>query len=349
MLLLRFVFVCVVLFFGEVLGLMSSRLGPRALRSYSVTLRRSNAQVPSASSQLQQSSKQQHEDAADIVICKQVGTVAVKSGLVRSAYATLRTSTLCGAQCVVVEAPTPATFEFPDTSHLQANHRILYSARDDDITTEEVIFGRVKEQTNKARLNKFIGGRIALRRALSLVGDRLQGTPFAPPAGGAGLQISDTGSIMRDAWGAPQLTPGLTGSISHKDFLCVGAAAFDSRGRVGVDLEHCNNKAATTLWRRILTEDEKKHLGGLKALGVTTEEEVLLHFSFKEAVYKAIHPILKRSIDFQEVEVFPSVDGAATVNFRLKSGEKYDYKASWERYRDKYWLTCIYCVTPEAS
>lgn len=270
----------------------------------------------------------------------QTGTVMAKSGIVRSAYVTQRSSIICGAHCVIVEAPTPEKFQFPDTAHLQANHHILYSAAEDDITTEEVMFGRVKEQTNKARLNKFIGGRIALRRALNHVISQ------APAVQCGDIQsintISDSGSIMRDVWGAPHLLPGITGSISHKDFMCVGAAALDSNGRVGVDLEHCNNKAAPTLCRRILTENEKQHLGCLRSLGYTTEEEVLLTFSFKEAVYKAIHPFLARSIDFGEVEVYPSPCGDARLEFLLRTGESFSYKASWERYKQKYWLTCVY-------
>ena len=76
--------------------------------------------------------------------------------------------------------------------------------------------------------------------------------------------------------------------------------------------------------------------------GVTPEEEVLLRFSFKEAVYKAIHPFLSRSVEFTEVEVDPNSDGSAKLTFILKGSEEFDYKASWQRYMDKYWLTCVY-------
>jgi hypothetical protein len=46
-----------------------------------------------------------------------------------------------------------------------------YSVGTDDICTEELIFGRIKERNNKNRLNKFVGGRIALRRALKLINE----------------------------------------------------------------------------------------------------------------------------------------------------------------------------------
>ena len=94
------------------------------------------------------------------------------------------------------------------------------------------------------------------------------------------------------------------------------------------------------LWRRVLTSGEQERLGRL--VNVSREEEVLLRFSFKEAIYKAIHPFLSRSIDFSEVEVDPQEDGTATLNFIMKGGESFDYIASWQRYREKYWLTCVY-------
>ena len=56
--------------------------------------------------------------------------------------------------------------------------------------------------------------------------------------------------------------------------------------------------------------------------GISVEEEVLLRFSFKEAVYKAIHPFLERSVDFSEVEIEPLQDGSAKINFLLKTGRQ---------------------------
>lgn len=79
-------------------------------------------------------------------------------------------------------------------------------------------------------------------------------------------------------------------------------AKLDAEGRIGIDIEHCHNKAATALMRRIITSNEKSQLGRIE--GVSVEEEVLLRFSFKEAIYKAIHSFLPRSIDFAEVGCF---------------------------------------------
>lgn len=241
-----------------------------------------------------------------------------KKDISNTIYPTLDFTNMLGAVCVVVRSPTPTEFEF-DLSH-------NYTHEEYDVNDEEIAFGRVKEQHNKARLNKFLGGRVALRRALK------------------GIQAVSCPSILRDDYGAPTLPMEITGSISHKDDLAVGVARVDSVGRIGVDIEHTYNKAASRLWGRILTKNEQSQLGTLP--GVSLEEEVLLRFSLKEAGYKAIHPFLKRSVDFSEVEVNPLSDGTANVNFFLHSGETFSYKACWQKYRQKYWLTCVYVWDP---
>jgi hypothetical protein len=50
--------------------------------------------------------------------------------------------------------------------------------------------------------------------------------------------------------------------------------------------------------------------------------QVLLRFSFKESVYKAVHPFLERSVDFHEVEVYPQPDGTAQIRSQFKTGEE---------------------------
>ena len=65
----------------------------------------------------------------------------------------------------------------------------------------------------------------------------------------------------------------------------------------------------------LLTPRENEHLGaGLGALAaLTVEQEVLLHFSLKEAVYKAIDPFLQRHVGWQ---VRVRVEGWGWVRFR---------------------------------
>ena len=80
---------------------------------------------------------------------------------------------------------------------------------------------------------------------------------------------------------------------------------------------------------------------------------MLLRFSFKEAVFKALHPLLRRPISFQEVSVYPDLreqshplplspvspaatgqmemvvvrSSSATLHFHLTHGEMFDYDA----------------------
>lgn len=47
---------------------------------------------------------------------------------------------------------------------------------------------------------------------------------------------------------------------------------------------------------------------------------MLLRFSLKECVYKAIHPLICQYVGFLEAEIKPFADGTAEVKLFLKSG-----------------------------
>ena len=49
--------------------------------------------------------------------------------------------------------------------------------------------------------------------------------------------------------------------------------------------------------------------------------EVVLHFSVKESLYKAINPLIGRYVSFQEATVAPSCDGSIAVTLTLTKGE----------------------------
>jgi 4'-phosphopantetheinyl transferase EntD len=50
---------------------------------------------------------------------------------------------------------------------------------------------------------------------------------------------------------------------------------------------------------------------------LSIEEEILLRFSCKESVYKAIHPLLNQYVSFQEAEIQPYINGTAAVTLKL--------------------------------
>lgn len=99
-------------------------------------------------------------------------------------------------------------------------------------------------------------------------------------------------AIGRDDRGAPVLPAGWVGSISHKGTWAAAIVAAAGDGFVGVDLEAAAAPRAE-IGRRILTANEPQ----------VTGERLTLVFAIKEAVYKAIDPIVRRYVGFQEVEL----------------------------------------------
>ncbi|CAJ1911476.1 unnamed protein product [Cylindrotheca closterium] len=152
-----------------------------------------------------------------------------------------------------------------------------------------------------ARQESFWLGRLSMRLALD------------------GSSYKDHAPILRDTHGRPQLPLGTFGSISHKGGY---GAALVSRDQtlagVGVDLEYTSRAGKKNIGKRVLTDDEMMDLGKLP--GISAEEEVLLRFSLKEAIYKAAHPLLCQYVGFKEAEVTPHPDGSATCKWMLESG-----------------------------
>ena len=188
--------------------------------------------------------------------------------------------------------------------------------------------------------------------------------------------VTAIGPILADPYGAPDLPSHIHGSISHKDNLGLAVAIIDDEGRVGCDVELCTNSAAGLLQNRILTQMERDSLGttpstsedasGISDPALTLQQDIMLRFSFKESVFKAIHPFLARSVDFTEVQVFPTLSctpkdaqagelsGSAKIDFLLtgSDGEKmnvdtthldlqFSYEAYWCQH-EEYFITAVY-------
>jgi enterobactin synthetase component D len=110
------------------------------------------------------------------------------------------------------------------------------------------------------------------------------------------LALADfTHAILADDRGAPILPAGWVGSVSHKGSVAAAIIAPAGAGWVGIDLEHA---AAPRLdiARRILTAREQAELPD-------RGPAVTLRFAIKEAIYKAIDPMLRRYVGFTEVEL----------------------------------------------
>lgn len=146
---------------------------------------------------------------------------------------------------------------------------------------------------------QFVGGRLALRSACEQLGVR-------------------PGPLLSDARGAPVVPAGLVGSVSHKRDLAVGMVAGPDEGTLGVDLEDYL-PARPAIASHVLTPAEQAAIEHLPDLRKWIS--ILLRFSIKESIYKALDPYVRRYVGFQEAEVTPGLDGEATVLLRLAQGE----------------------------
>lgn len=145
----------------------------------------------------------------------------------------------------------------------------------------------------------FVGGRIALRHACQQLGHQV-------PA------------ILPDERGRPQIPWALTGSISHKRDLAVGMASQAVHGRVGVDLEDYA-PARPGIASQVLSEAEQAAIAELPENRRWIA--LLVRFSIKESVYKALDPYVQRYVGFLEAEVEPDLQGSARVELKLANGE----------------------------
>lgn len=171
-----------------------------------------------------------------------------------------------------------------------------------DPVPEEVLGRLHPEEAEYARALRgyrqvsFVGGRLALADALATLG-----VPRVP--------------VLPDERGTPILPDGLTGSISHKRTLAVGLAALaPSHVRVGIDLEDLDPPRPQVA-PRVLRPAELSEIAQLP------EDrrwiDLVIRFSAKEAIYKAIDPFVRRWVGFDEASVEPQVDGTLQLALHL--------------------------------
>jgi enterobactin synthetase component D len=176
------------------------------------------------------------------------------------------------------------------------------------------------ETLSVARKPTWFAGRVALRAALADLG-------------------IEVGPILSTKRGAPELPDDICGSISHKRAFAVGLAARNTGGfSIGVDLEPVPvipPKPTEPGWdnrpdisSRVMTADE---LGRLATVPERQRRrEVVLCFSIKEALYKAINPVIGRYVSFQEATVNSHGDGQVDVKLALLNQEgDFHAEARW--------------------
>jgi 4'-phosphopantetheinyl transferase EntD len=187
----------------------------------------------------------------------------------------------------------------------------------------------------------FLAGRAALRHAVAQVSPESAAAP-----------------LLRTPRGAPTLPPAVRGSVSHKRTRAVAIAgpARAPDGHLGIDLEArpdpsrwsatdaAHRARGDALARRILTDRERVLLHedtGAAGDALRLREALLVRFAIKEAVYKAIDPLVQRYVRFTEVEVDLARDDTARVRLLLPelSDGRVEVTASWQC--DDHWIVAI--------
>ncbi len=184
--------------------------------------------------------------------------------------------------CVGVSLPADGTFDLPAELH-----------------PVETAFARALPEARRAG---WVGGRVALRAALAAVAVKASEPMLSTPRG------------------APLLPPGAVGSVSHKRTIAVALCARESRPRatLGIDVEDLR-PLRVDVASKVLTPEEQAALPG--ELGAARDAAVLLHFSAKEAIYKALDPWVHRFVGFHEASVARGPDGALTTRLVLERRE----------------------------
>jgi 4'-phosphopantetheinyl transferase EntD len=137
-------------------------------------------------------------------------------------------------------------------------------------------------------------------------------------------------AILPDDRGAPVLPAGWTGSVSHKDARGAAIVAPAGAGWVGVDLELAA-APRQDIARRILTPLEQAQLPDRGAA-------VTLRFALKEAIYKAVDPVVRRYVGFTEVELELAEDAVI-----VRSALPLAIEAAWRAHAG-HWLATARAV-----
>lgn len=137
------------------------------------------------------------------------------------------------------------------------------------------------ESVPLARRGQWIAGRACARKGLLQVG------ALAP-------------EVLSTDRGAPLASSGHSVSISHKAGFAVALITAVPGLTVGVDVEVPGARDGD-LAAKVLTRAERDRSNASASPGVL----VLRLFSAKEAVYKAVDPLLRRNLEFSDVEILP--------------------------------------------
>ena len=116
-------------------------------------------------------------------------------------------------------------------------------------------------------------------------------------------------AIPKRVSGAPLWPDGVTGSFAHDNIVAVAAAALRKNvGAVGIDVEPATMLPDET-FELVTTAKERSQIAADPYHG-------RLFFAAKEAVYKTVHPLDGRFLDYPDIEVDLAAQKAVTKTGR---------------------------------
>lgn len=161
------------------------------------------------------------------------------------------------------------------------------------------------------RKAEFLAGRFCARQALMQLG-----------------VLAETPAIGPDR--APCWPEGICGAITHGHQHAMAIAAHRHQWQaLGVDLEHwLPVERALKLAPELLTPAELERCQSLPE--AEQARRILLSFSFKESLFKALYPLTGQRFYFQEAEVLPPTESAGQARLRLCKDLNSDWKLGHE-------------------
>lgn len=146
------------------------------------------------------------------------------------------------------------------------------------LTQEEAAV--IEKSVPKRRL-EYSTGRMLAKKALTSLSPELLQTPI---------------SIGRGAGREPIWPPNVVGALTHSEHVAL-AVVTDNKNAMGVGIDiELADRVRPDLAKMILTETERDHW----LRSGSTGHELALYFSAKEAVFKAVNPMIGLMIDYTE-------------------------------------------------
>ncbi len=125
-------------------------------------------------------------------------------------------------------------------------------------------------------------------------------------------------SLARRKDGSPDWPEGVVGAITHSPRWCAAVVAHRRDGLgLGLDIEDADRLSERA--SRLVLSDAEQAAASRHLLGGAIARTI--QFSAKESIYKAVFPLVRRYVDFDEasVEIGPKGDLSLELSSKLRS------------------------------